>query len=91
MVNATLRLLLKSPYSSYLVGRVNSSPQVDAVGYGLSPLKLMVTLLYPMGGILSAPVKNARIILSDTLGTSLVVAKACTTCICICNAMYVHS
>ena len=75
MVNATSRHFLKSLYSLCFVGSVNSSPQVDAVGYGLSLLKLMKTLSYPPGGILSAPVKNTRIIFKETLGASLVEAR----------------
>ena len=44
----------------YLGGSVRVSPQVEAVGKGLTWLKLRVASLNPSGGITSAPVKNAR-------------------------------
>ena len=41
-----------------LVGKVSSMAHVDAVGYMFSWLKLSVTEEYPVGGTVSAPVKN---------------------------------
>ena len=45
---------------SYLVGIVNCTAQVDAVGYGLLPLKVRTAEGSPIGGIESAPVKKTR-------------------------------
>ena len=60
LVIAYLKLFLNDSYLVYLVGSVRVSPQVEAVGKGLTWLKLRVASLNPSGRITSAPVKHAR-------------------------------
>ena len=51
-----------------MVGRVNSTPHVDADGYGPSVVKKSVGVVgKPLGGISSPPVKKLMIALSVTL------------------------
>lgn len=57
-----------------IVGSVNSTAHVDAVGYKLSLLKFRVTDAYPRGGIVSDPVKNDRMFSRVT--QSLVVLRS---------------
>ena len=61
---------LNSSKLSYFVGKVSSIAQVEAVGYGLVELNVRVEDLYPDGGMQSAPVKNARIVIRETGGIS---------------------
>ena len=56
------------------VGRVNSTAHVDAVGYSFKGLKFNTADLYPEGGTVSAPVKNASTVPKDTAYSEVVSA-----------------
>ncbi len=45
---------------------MSSTAHVDAVGYRLRSLKLKVATGYPIGGIVSEPVKNERMVPKPT-------------------------
>lgn len=54
------------------MGKVSCIAQVEAVGYGSVGLNVRVADLYPRGGMQSAPVKKARIVLREILLSSSV-------------------